>query len=304
MIKYYENQNGSFRIVDNLKKKYLVLVENITKHDLDEISKITGLHLRNFHDVVDEYEVPRIVKKDKNTIVFLRTPETDKSGLHTETLTFIVNPDHLVVLSPDTNHLFKYVLEQRQDIHSNDLNEFLLSLFVVISERFTENVRKVRGKVLSHKEDIYSINSDTIEDLVEIEEILNQYLYALIPMKHVFATVFQDKHMGNYNSEAELYEQLLNSITQSVEVCTVNLKSIKSIRDSYQIIFTNKLNKSIQFFTALTVILTIPMIITSVYGMNLNLPYQYHPDAFEIVVGLSSLIALVALLIFFVKKWL
>ena len=82
------------------------------------------------------------------------------------------------------------------------------------------------------------------------------------------------------------------------------MRSIRSLRDSYQIIFTNQLNKTIKLLTALTIILSIPTMIASVYGMNVDLPLAKSTFAFGIVMGLTGLFSILGLWIFKRKGWL
>jgi magnesium transporter len=107
-----------------------------------------------------------------------------------------------------------------------------------------------------------------------------------------------------YREDQDLFDDMLNSIRQSVDICQVNLKSIKSLRESYQILFTNRLNKIIQFLTAFTIVMTIPTIIASLYGMNVELPLAGSKFAFLYVLFFSSFGIAAFLFLFYKKKWL
>ena len=96
---------------------------------------------------------------------------------------------------------------------------------------------------------------------------------------------------------------MIISINQSVDLCDVSIKSIQSLRDSYQIIFTNRLNKVMKFLTAFTIIMTIPTIIASVYGMNVKLPMASNPLAFIYVLIIGFVISLFFFILFVKKKW-
>ena len=96
---------------------------------------------------------------------------------------------------------------------------------------------------------------------------------------------------------------MIISINQSVDLCDVSIKSIQSLRDSYQIIFTNRLNKVIKFLTAFTIIMTIPTIIASVYGMNVKLPLADNPLAFIYILIIGFVISLFFFILFAKKKW-
>jgi magnesium transporter len=91
---------------------------------------------------------------------------------------------------------------------------------------------------------------------------------------------------------------------QSEDVCRVNIKSIRSLRDSYHIIFTNDVNRTIKLLTALTIIFSIPTIIASLYGMNVALPLQAKPYAFALILGFTAIASFLAIFWFKRRRWL
>ncbi|MBM3199207.1 MAG: hypothetical protein FJZ58_08180, partial [Chlamydiae bacterium] len=104
--------------------------------------------------------------------------------------------------------------------------------------------------------------------------------------------------------DQDLLENLLNASIQSEDLCSTNLRSIRSLRDSYQIIFTNQLNKTIRLLTALTIILSFPTMIASLYGMNVQLPISHSPYAFLFILFFILIAALTTYYIFQRKRWL
>ena len=119
-------------------------------------------------------------------------------------------------------------------------------------------------------------------------------------MKNIFQIILQGQYVKTFQEDSDLFEDMHISINQSVDTCNVSLNTIRSIRDSYQIIFTNNLNKEIMLLTYLTIALAIPTLIGSLYGMNVPLPLQDHPHAFGFIL-LASLIGLV-LSVFFIPR--
>ena len=82
------------------------------------------------------------------------------------------------------------------------------------------------------------------------------------------------------------------------------LKSIQSIRNAHQIIFNNDLNKTIKLLTSFTIIMTIPTIIASLYGMNISLPLSDHPVAFGIIMLIIFGLSILGIVIFRLLRWL
>ena len=112
------------------------------------------------------------------------------------------------------------------------------------------------------------------------------------------------KHFKLYEEDKDLIEDLLLSNTQLIELSQNNLRTIVNIREGYSTIMTNNLNRIIKLFTSLTVILTIPTMIASIYGMNINLPLANNPLAFIIIMTSIIIISIILLIIFIKNDWL
>ena len=148
------------------------------------------------------------------------------------------------------------------------------------------------------------VDSKDITNLTHNEEILNQYLTSLVPMRNTLKAMAEGRYISLYEKDMDLLQDLMIAIHQSEDVCNVNIKSIRSLRDSYQIIFTNNVNRTIKLLTALTIIFHIPTITASIYGMNIPLPLQGSQHAFAIFFLVTLLFSVIAILLFRRNRWL
>jgi magnesium transporter len=79
---------------------------------------------------------------------------------------------------------------------------------------------------------------------------------------------------------------------------------LSQMMDAFASIISNNLNVVMKFLASATIVIALPTLIASVYGMNLNLPFQDHPQAFFITMGAAVLISLGVVLVFIRKDWL
>ena len=103
-----------------------------------------------------------------------------------------------------------------------------------------------------------------------------------------------------FNEDRELMEDLLIANNQLVESAQSILKTIQNIRSATEATLTQNLNYTIRILTATTVILTIPTLVSSLFGMNVKVPLQDHPYAFWLILVL--IIACVGLTIHFFMR--
>lgn len=298
-------KDRKFKKVDSYRAGSWVNVEEATEEDLREIARITGLEYADLQDALDVYEVPRIERQEgKNILVFVRNPKSEDSYLYTEVLTIIFTPKYLVTISPKKNKVISALVDQSTQIATTQKSKLMSKILLRVTHEFTVETKRVRNTVHSFLSEKKKIGTKDIVTLSKSEDVLNQFLSALIPMQHVIEAIRTGKYVSLFEEDEDLLNDLAIGIRQSASICDVNLKSITSARETYQVVFTNNLNRTIKLLTSFTIILTIPTIIASLYGMNVSLPFSENPYAFFMVLGIAATLSLVVLLIFYFEEWL
>ncbi len=297
-------RDASFSKVEDFRPGSWINVSNATPQDLDKIVEVTGIEFHDLNDSLDKYEVPRIEHEESNILIFTRHPSVIEMGLYTQTLTIVLTPHHLITISPQKSDVVESILHGSPKLGTTQKSKLLFHVLLKITQEFNNSIKRVRRNVLEQEKEIENVDSESIVSLTKNEEILNQYLTSLVPLRSVLEAISSGRFVHLYEKDLDLLQDLMIAIKQSEDLCTVNVKSIRGLRDSYQIIFTNDVNKTIKRLTAITIIFTVPTIISSVYGMNVSLPMEKNPFAFIMIINLIFLIAIVLAIIFMKKKWL
>ncbi len=297
-------KDRKFKKIDTVRAGCWINVENTTEQDLAKLAELTGLNMHDLQDSLDNYEVPRLERQEEGILMYVRTPESSVGELHTELLTIVITDKYLITISKDKNRVINYLLDQKTSIATTQKSKVVLRMLLRLAHEYTVQIKRLRTSVSRSTSDFTKIDTQDFIRLAQIEEVLNQYITALVPMNNVFEAIRSGKFIHLYEEDGDLVQDLLVGIKQSADICSVNLRSIRSIRDSYQVIFTNNLNKIIKLFTSLTVILTIPTIVASLFGMNVDVPFDEYTYAFSIITLTTVLASLGALLFLYYKKWL
>jgi magnesium transporter len=125
-----------------------------------------------------------------------------------------------------------------------------------------------------------------------------------VPANNVLTKLLSGRFFKLYENDQDLIEDLSLAENQLVDLCRSTLKTIVNIRNAYSTIMTNNLNRVLKMLAALTVVLTIPTIIGSFFGMNVAIPLSSKPQAFWVILASSIILSLLALVVFFRNKWL
>jgi magnesium transporter len=302
---YYKTMRGEdFELISEVREGCWIHVDEATPEDLTYISQLISVEYHDLQDCLDKYELPRIERIQGTVVIFTRHPTENEIGLYTSTLTILLTPHYLITISPQRNSMVRTFITQKSKLSTLQKPKLLISLLWRISQEFTAHVRRVRHSVLRQEKEMSTVEAEDITALTQNEEILNQYYSALVSLRYVLESITSGRYTNFYEKDQDLLLDLLNGLKQSEDLCNISIKSIRSLRESYQIIFTNNVSKTIKLLTALTILFSIPTMVASFYGMNVTLPLAANPSAFLYLVGGTAVVVILSTLIFQRKRWL
>lgn len=297
-------RDKDFKKIEDFRAGCWVYITDVTFQDLEKVSELTRLSLDDIKDSVDKYEIPRIEHLDESVITFTRHPSDQEVGLYTSTLTIILTNIHVITISPTKSDIIEEILHSKNSLATTQKGKLLFHILLRITNNFTNKIKSVRNSIIEYSQKLKTVDNKAIIMLTKNEDILSQYLTSLVPMRNLLDTISSGRYVNLFENDLNLLQDLLIAIKQSEDLCRVNIKSIQSLRDSYQILFTNDVNKTIKRLTAITIIFTVPTIIASIFGMNVVLPFGNFKYAFYIILSMILLLSMFLLWIFAKKKWL
>lgn len=297
-------RDSAFKQITDFRPGSWIYVSEATLEDLHRISEITQIDVSDLQDSLDKYEVPRVEHIDDNLIFFVRHPGNSELGLYTDNLTLLLTNTYVIAISPHKSKIIESLIQANTSLGTTQKAKLILHILLKITQDYTTSIKKVRSSILGAEDPPKVVGSEQIVVLTKNEEILQQYLTSIVPMRNLLETMASGKTMHFYETDLDLLEDLMIAMHQSEDVCSVNINSIRSLRDSYHIIFTNDVNRTIKLLTAVTIIFTIPTIVASIYGMNVGLPFQSKPYAFLLIVGITLAFSIFAVILFRRYRWL
>ncbi|MGB7977916.1 MAG: magnesium transporter CorA family protein [Chlamydiales bacterium] len=306
MIETYNKTEGEseFKLVPDFRSGSWIYAKEANLEDLSKIAEAAAIDITDIRDSLDKFELPRIEHIDDNILFFVRHPGNHEIGLYTETLTMILTNQYVIAISPHRCEIIENLIASHTALGTNQRPKLILHILLKITQDYTNSIKRVRASILGAEEPPKIVDSNSIIVLTKNEEILNQYLTSIVPMRNLLESMASGRYMNFYEADLDLLEDLMIAMRQSEDVCSVNIKSIRSLRDSYHIIFTNDVNRTIKLLTAVTIIFTIPTVIASVYGMNVSLPFQGKPYAFILLMAITLAASIVAVALFRKNRWL
>lgn len=303
MIKLYHRTPvaSSVRESEQIQNAWVYVVDP-TEHELDELVRMDGLERDLLQDAIDPNEVPRIQQEGSVTYFFLRAPSGTGDQAQTVPLLIAITPSFIITVSRQPFSWLERFLHGTSSYSTEWRSQLVWRILLDLNARFHVAINDIARRVRSNISPNQTIQNEDILRLVAFEGILNDYLAALQPVNPMLTNVMAGKHIKVYDEDKDLMEDVVLGNTQVLEAGRAQLRTTVNMREAYSVIATNELNRVIKLLTLMTVVLTVPMVMSGLYGMNVRLPMGGHPSAFFFVIGATILIVLGMIRYLWVKK--
>jgi magnesium transporter len=163
----------------------------------------------------------------------------------------------------------------------------MASSYLKVLSLINMDIRK-KEKVLYH-----STSNRQLVELLDIEKTLVYFITSLKANDVVLDKLSKGNIVSLYEDDVELLEDTIVENKQGIEMCTIYKEILSSITNTYATIVSNNLNVVMKFLAGITIVLSIPTMISSFLGMNVSLgSFANQEYAFVVVCFLSFLLAL------------
>lgn len=119
----------------------------------------------------------------------------------------------------------------------------------------------------------------------------------------VMQKMLKSKYMKMYEDDQELLEDVIVENQQAIEMSETHTTILSGMMDAFASVISNNLNIVMKFLTSITIILSLPTMVASFYGMNVKIPFQDYPHAFFIAMTISVILSSVTAVIFWKKRF-
>ena len=216
-------------------------------------------------------------RRTKTLVVIYNVLNLSKEENHYETipLTFIVRQNQIVTISNSQNeYIIDAIVEElEENLHWNVFNLLLHSLFV-ISEHYFPVIEKLNkeqqniSKLLRKK--------TTKNNLFALSDLEIGGMYLVSATKQNAVVLEQLKTQQAFKEfddfEREQLEDNIIEAKQLVEMTDLQLQILRQISGTYNNVLNNNLNDTMKFLTVISILMTIPDIVTGFFGMNVQIP--------------------------------
>jgi magnesium transporter len=303
MLKVYHtvDDHVSVREQPSEKGSWLCLI-NPTEEEIQLVSRHTGITYDFLKDPLDDEERPRIEIEPGQILIIIKVPvargKEEAEFYDTIPLGIIVTKDYLVTVCLDDHPIFAQMLKEPV-LYTFKKTRFLLLVLIKTATLYLNYLRilDVRSTELQQRLS-HTMKNEALFQLLDVQKSLVYFTTSLrangIVMEKLTRTqLVKAKEapasmlIKMYPEDEDLLEDAITENRQAMEMSSIYSSILTGSMDAYAAIISNNMNIVMKFLTSVTIVLSLPTIIASIYGMNVGLPFQHSPFAFTGIMGVT-----------------
>jgi magnesium transporter len=259
---------------------------------------------------LDEEEKSRIEVEEGLTQVIVHIPvlvrtETEQ-GYDTIPLGMMVHPDYFVTTCLRANPILgDFERGAIRSFATFKKTRFLFQILQQVSVFYLRYLGRIDRETDKLERELRaSMKNAEIFDLLTLQKSLVYFTTSLRSNEAVLTKLLRTKSMKMYEEDEDLLEDVIVENRQASEMAKIYTDILTGMMDAFTSVISNNLNRVLKLLTSLTIILSIPTIVASFYGMNVKVPFQNYPHAFLLTMVMSLVLSVAFAVVFWKKRYL
>ncbi len=286
-------------------KDGLIRVVDPKEGELKELLETFDIEEDFLLDPLDEDERARVDTEDRAVLVILKVPVKLEEGsslpYRTSSLGIILLQDRTLVISKRSLPFIDKTLE-KLDIKKR--SRMLFKLLQAVAAEFLKHLKEVQARIDEIEKELHrSLRNREIEELMRLEKSLVYFVTSLRSNEIVMERLLKGNIIPLYEEDRDILEDAIVDTRQAIDTANIFSDILAGMMDAYASIISNNLNIVMKILAVMTIVLEIPTLLSSFYGMNVSLPLQHSPHAFLHVIVWSAVSIVLILFWFRRKKW-
>lgn len=307
MMKIYKtDEQGLFMETTKLEKGCWINLINPTLQEINTLCNSIGVLEEFLRYPLDQEERARIDAEDDQTLIVIDLPVVEKDdnnlgGFSTIPLGMIVvRDDYFITVSTQDNPIIREFVDCKvKGFFTFKKTRFILQLLYKIATYYLTYLKYINRETdkAEHKLQKSMRNKELVK-LLELEKSLVYFTTSLKSNEVVMEKLMRSKCIKMYEEDEDILEDAIVENRQAIEMGTIYRDILGGTMDAYASIISNNLNIVMKFLASVTIVLSIPTIVSGLWGMNVKgLPFATSPYGFWIVLGVVIVISFTAWLL-------
>ena len=310
MLKIYNTdiETNEFQELKEFKKGSWINLVNPSENEIKKVCESVQIQEDFIRDALDFEEKARIDhEEDDDTTLFVVDVPITESGEEGEVIystlplgMIVVRDDFFITVSLRKNKIIESFEKRKiKNFQTYKKTRFIFQILYLNSSFYLSYLKQI-NKETEVAEYILknSMRNKELLKMLTLEKGLVYFTTSLKSNELVMEKTLRGKIIKLYEEDEEILEDAITENRQAIEMAQIYNNILNGTMDAYASIISNNMNGVMKTLTSITIILAVPTMISSFWGMNVNLPLQNNPLGFIVMISISIILTL------FVSWWL
>lgn len=312
MLNFYQLLNGKLQDIKSFQKDCLINLHNPTPEEIDHLCDLLNINKSVILRILDIEESSRIDIRDNYILSVVNVAFKNKNEkLEVSPIGILISKDYFLFVSTDFIDPLIYFerIDNKKDLIKNKINVFI-SFFYEVSKSYVKHTRNIIKEFETLEDNLVknSNNSDMLK-VLDLQKILTFFAMSLYSNDLVISRLVKlnekqyENHMFNFSKiDDELLDDVYTENKQAIEMADTYSKIVIDLMNTIASIVANNQNNFLKLLANITILLTIPMILTGFWGMNVKIPFEGKPEGFWFIMIFSTVLMALSLIYLWKKK--
>jgi magnesium transporter len=298
MIQYFKNINHQTIAADKAEAgTWVNVLPPLKQEEFTELSETLEIPIDFLKDSLDIDERSRYEIDDNVKLVVIKTPTENNSFNESDAfyitipICIILTHNQIVTVNSFENEAIKKFLNSFQNRSMDKKNMMVLKIFEKVTTNFQDYLKEINLRRNTLEQKLYIANrNEELLQLMRIQKSLVYFITALRSNELLMMKIARTNFLQLNEDEKDFLDDLVVETSQALEMANTYTNILNSTLDAFASIISNNQNEVLKRLTTLTIFLSVPVLIASIYGMNVPIPYKDTPYAFWAPVIISLII--------------
>jgi len=310
MMTIFKTLNNTIHEIEAPEKDCWISLVHPDDAEMQAVADRYDIDIDDLRAALDEEERSRIETEANYTLVLVDIPKVekrdDKERYMTQPLGILLAKDAIVtVCLEDTPVLSAIGNKRTREFHTHMKTRFVLQILYRNASLFLQYLRSVdRQSEMVERQLHSSTRNRELIELLELEKSLVYFTTSLRSNEVVLEKLLKNENIKKYPEDTDLLEDVIVENRQAIEMANIYSGILSGMMDAFASVISNNLNIVMKFLAVVTIVLSVPTMIFSAFGMNISfdgVPFVSSNYGFALVILFSVLLSVIVA-IFFSKK--
>ena len=289
MIRIFSSaENNNFKEIDKIEPGAWIHLLDPTEEELVHVRDTLHIEDEFIRAALDEEETVRIDAEDDQTLVLVDIPivsaERNSFMYTTLPMGIIITADNIVTVCLEETSILEDFWNKnvRGGFDTCKKTRFLLQILYKNAGKYLQYLRQIDKASTQVENALHkSMKNSELIQMLRLEKSLVYFSTSLKSNEIVLEKMLKSKVIQRYPDDLDLLEDVIIENKQAIEMGTIYRDILSGTMDAFASVISNNLNIVMKILTSLTIILAIPTVFASLWGMNVGgIPFAGNPLGF------------------------